>query len=120
MNNYLTEEQMRAALFGSSASTPEESDIPVAHTLPDATPKAQTPTRAKPIDSPKSATAPKRKSLSPKIRVTLHVTRLFEGDLDVITHESSSLSTLIAQQEAKAAAKKKGYKYVEIYTVEQV
>jgi len=31
-----------------------------------------------------------------------------------------NLSTLVAQQEAKAAAQKKGYKYIEVHSVEQV
>lgn len=55
-----------------------------------------------------------------KLRVTLHVSKVYEGDIDVFVHDSSSLSKLVAEQEAKAAAKKKKYKYLELVPVESI
>ncbi|KWS74874.1 hypothetical protein [Pseudomonas amygdali] len=117
MSNYLTEEQMRAALFGTPVSKPAE---------PIASESLAAPVHVEPPASPSrsKAKAPvvpsKRKSLYPKIRVTLHVTKIYEGDVDVFIHDSGNLSTLVAQQEAKVAAQKKGYKYIEVHSVEQV
>ncbi|WP_425327011.1 hypothetical protein [Pseudomonas salomonii] len=98
---------MRIALFGSA--TPlrrdEASKRPVA-----AQPSL-------PIAKPGAA---KRRSSSPKLRVTLHVTKEFEGDVEVFIHESSTLSTLLAEQEAKQAAEKKKFKYIEVVSVSQI
>jgi hypothetical protein len=63
--------------------------------------------------------AAKSRSSSPKVRVTLHVTKGFEGDVEVFI-ESSTLSTLLAEQEAKQAAKKKKFKYIEVISVTQI
>jgi len=48
------------------------------------------------------------------------VSKVYEGDIDVFVHDSNSLSKLVAEQEAKAAAKKKKYKYLELVSVESI
>ncbi|WJN48581.1 hypothetical protein [Pseudomonas asiatica] len=117
MSNYLTEEQMRAALFGTSVSKPAEPVASESLAAPVHVDPPASPSRSK---AKAPAVPSKRKSLYPMIRVTLHVTKIYEGDVDVFIHDSGNLSTLVAQQEAKAAAQKKGYKYIEVHSVEQV
>lgn len=53
-----------------------------------------------------------------KLRVTLHVSKVYDGEVEVFVHDSSSLSKPVAEQEAKAAAKKRKYKYLELVSVE--
>jgi hypothetical protein len=43
---------------------------------------------------------------------------VYDGEVEVFVHDSSSLSKLVAEQEAKAAAKNKKYKYLELISVE--
>jgi hypothetical protein len=106
----LSEEEMRKALFGASAD-------PV-------TPPAPSPSPAVPrSQSAANPTALAKKASgyhTSKLRVTLHVSKVYEGDIDVFVHDSSSLSKLVAEQEAKAAAKKKKYKYLELVSVESI
>ncbi|HBN9869849.1 TPA: hypothetical protein ACP331_003025, partial [Pseudomonas aeruginosa] len=61
-----------------------------------------------------------RKSSSPRLRVTLKVTKTFEGDEEIFTYDANTLSSLIAEQEAKSAAKKKRYKYFEVLSMVSV
>ncbi|WP_448108836.1 hypothetical protein [Pseudomonas azerbaijanoccidentalis] len=97
------EAEMRQALFGTAASTPTSDKtalpIPVA-----------TPTKPRPVV----------KALSPKLRVTMHVTKEFEGELEIFVYDVSTLSTLTAEIEAKAAAKKKKFKYVDVVSIQSV
>jgi uncharacterized protein (DUF1697 family) len=60
------------------------------------------------------------KSLSPKLRVTLHVTKVFEGDTEILVYDANTLSTFAAEQEAKAEAKKKKYKYIEVVSIKPI
>ena len=95
------EDEMRRALFG--AGEPQLS----AGVSPPALP----------------VTAPKRKTvkpLSPKLRVTLHATKEFEGEVDVLIHDANTLSTLTAELEAKAKAKKLKYKYVDVISIKPI
>ena len=86
MSVELNEEDMRLALFGS----PKQSDpVVLAKPQPSPTPRLNS------------------KPLSPKLRVTLHVTKDFEGDVSVFIYDANTLSTLIAEQEAKKEAKKR-------------
>lgn len=55
-----------------------------------------------------------------KLRVTLHVTKIFEGDVEVFVHESNTLSRLVAELEAKEGARKKKYKYIDVVSVQQI
>jgi len=95
MSDVLTEEQMRNALFG-------------------ATPPGSLKTKQAPATSKASERA--RPS---KLRVTLHVSKIFEGDVEVFVYESGTLSRLVAEQEAKGAARKK-YKYIDVVSVQQI
>lgn len=106
MSNTLTEEEMRRALFG--ASDPAQ---------PITEPKAiLQPPVARPLAPKKASSRP----TSPKLRVTLHVTREFEGEGEVFTYDASTLSTLVAEQEAKNAAKKKKFRYYEVVSINPI
>lgn len=106
----LSEEEMRKALFGSTADL-------VSPPTPPAAPE-------RPLSQRAAAPMPPAKKASgyhtSKLRVTLHVSKVYEGDVEVLVHDSSSLSKLVAEQEAKAAAKKKKYKYLELVSVESI
>lgn len=103
----LSEEEMRKALFGVGRNPAE----------PPAAPEAS-------ISSQAASPTPRAKKSTgyqtSRLRVTLHVSKVYEGDVDVLVHDSSSLSKLIAEQEAKAAARKKKYKYLELVSVESI
>lgn len=106
MSTNLTEDEMRQALFGSiSKSAASQGPAPVSSA-----------TEAQP--NPKRRI--RSKALSPKLRVVLHVTKEFEGKVEVFTHDANTLSTLIAEQEAKAAARKKRFKYFEVVSVKPI
>jgi len=96
MSDAFTEEQMRDALFGG-------------------TPPSSLKTSLAP-PAPKSLERPRPS----KLRVTLHVTKTFEGDVEVFVHESSTLSRLVAELEAKELARKKKYKYVDVVSIQQI
>lgn len=107
MSKDLSEEEMRFALFGPSAPTnqtplevPKPRDISTPHGLPRSSPTIRT--------------------ISPKLRVTLHVSREFEGSPEVFTYDANTLSTFVAGQEAKIAAKKKKFQYFELVSVRTI
>jgi hypothetical protein len=106
----LSEDEMRRALFGASTD-------PVEPTAPSAAPEIV-------LSQPTANPTPRAKKTSSyhtsKLRVTLHVSKVYEGEVEVLVHDSSSLSKLVAEQEAKAAAKKKKYKYLELVSVESI
>ncbi|WP_248768947.1 hypothetical protein [Pseudomonas sp. MWU12-2345] len=108
MSNELSEEEMRLALFG--PSSPSSDPLP--------TPEPE------PVFVPASAPTPKprgvAKALSPKLRVTLRATKQFGGDVEVLTYDANTLSTFIAEQEAKAEAKKKKFRYFELVSIEPI
>src|SRR5476651_64386 len=109
MSSNLSEEEMRLALFG--PSTPSETPpLPVEPEAVIAPP---------PPPPPKPRPAGK-KPLSPKLRVTLHVTKEFEGDVEVFVHDANTLSTFVAEQEAKAEAKKKKFKYFDVVSIKPI
>ncbi|MGV8921648.1 MAG: hypothetical protein ACOH2R_28420 [Pseudomonas sp.] len=93
---------MRQALFGTSI----EPDTSISENSVTAIAVAE--------PRPKSS-SPKR--MSPKLRVTLHVTRTFEGDEEVFIHDANTLSTFIAEQEAKNEAKKEKFKYFKVISI---
>lgn len=110
MTPELTEEQMHRALFG------------------DVEPVAQAPTISKPepvldvvFTKPAALTAKKKpaKAFTPRLRVRLLVGNEYEGQMYEMTHEADTLSTLLAEQEATKAARKK-YRYVEVVSVESM
>lgn len=110
MNADLTEEEMRRALFGSTE--PEEVPAPP-------TPKpAPEVVFTKPVSKP----SPKKKaakSFTPRMSVTLMVGNEFEGKMIELVHDADTLSSLLAEQEAVKAARKK-YKYVEVVSVKSM
>lgn len=104
MSAELSEEEMRHALFGSSSQP-----------IPESPPKQLEPESLAKQPSPKSRSV--AKPLSPKLRVVLHVTREFEGDVEVLIYDANTLSTLVAEQEAKNEAKKKKFRYFDVVSI---
>ena len=108
MSAELSEEEMRHALFGSSNQH-----------VPESPPKRAEPEAvAKPLPGPRLRTV--GKPLSPKLRVVLHVTKEFEGDVEVFIYDANTLSTLVAEQEAKNEARKKKFRYFEVVSVKPI
>ena len=104
------EEEMRRALFGSAeVSTPI---IPLPPKEP--TPSIVIAPAAKPASKKKVT-----KAFTPRLRVTLKVGNIFEGETHEITHEADTLSKLLAEQEATKLARKK-FKYVEVISVQSM
>ncbi|MDT3238512.1 hypothetical protein QNL22_25820, partial [Pseudomonas syringae pv. tomato] len=58
-------------------------------------------------------------TFTPRLRVTLRVGNEFEGKMIELIHEADTLSSLLAEQEAVRAARKK-YKYVEVESVKSM
>jgi len=111
MSAELSEEEMREALFGPSSQPEPEPPVQIAE--PEVV--------IKPL-APKAATKPRSvsKPLSPKLRVTLHVTAEFEGEEEVFIYDANTLSTFVAEQEAKNEAKKKKFRYFEVISVKPI
>ncbi|WP_160106553.1 hypothetical protein [Pseudomonas izuensis] len=105
MKENLSEEEMRRALFGTTISevTSVAEDLRVT-------------SDQQHVSKARRATT----SRSPKLRVTLRVMSEFEGKAEVLVYEASTLSSLIAEQEAKAEAKKRKFKYFELVSIESV
>jgi hypothetical protein len=59
------------------------------------------------------------KAFTPRLRVTLRVGNEFEGKMIELIHEADTLSSLLAEQGAVKAARKK-YKYVEVVSVKSM
>ncbi len=110
MNSDLTEEEMRRALFG-TPQTEEQVPAPlVKEPVEEVVP-------AKPVVAP--AAKKKAKAFTPRLRVTLRVGNEFEGKMVELIHEADTLSSLLAEQQAVKAARKK-YKYVEVESVKSM
>lgn len=99
----LTEEEMRRALFGTAEplSTPPlkpvaESDIPL------------------PVKTPAKRKA--SKPFTPRLKVVLDVGNEYDGQTYEFVYEADTLSTLLAEQDAVKAARKK-YKYVQLVSI---
>jgi hypothetical protein len=109
MNKELTEEEMRQALFGNSQISARVS------------PPALTEVEADIIATPISRVATKKpsKTFTPRLLVTLRVSNEFEGKTYEFLHEADTLSTLLAEQEATKAARRK-YRYVEVVSVKSM
>ncbi len=107
MNPELTEEEMRRALFGAGEQVVQDNSPPVQKPLP-----AVVITQSTKVVEKKKVT----KAYTPRLRVTLRVGNEFEGKMHEIVHEADTLSTLLAEQEATKAARKK-FRFVEVVTV---
>ena len=68
------------------------------------------------VPQPKKKAA---KAFTPALRVTMQVSNEFEGKTYELIHEADTLSTLLAEQEAVKAAKKK-YRCVEVISVKSM
>lgn len=111
MSPDLTEEEMRRALFGTAQ--PEEQVT---------APPVQEPVSEVVFTKPLAVPAAKKKvakAFTPRLRVTLRVGSEFEGKMHEVIHEADTLSSLLAEQEAVKAARKK-YKYVEVLSVKSM
>lgn len=110
MNEELTEEEMRRALFGGAEPLAQTPALPAQDTL-----------SCIAIIPPTKAAEKKKivKAFTPRLRVTLRVGNEFEGKTHEMIHEANTLSTLLAEQEATKAAKKK-FRFVEVVSVKSM
>ena len=108
MSSDLTEEEMRRALFGTPQPKEQVSTPLVLEPVPEIV-------FTKPAEAP-LAKKKVTKAFTPRLRVTLRVGNEFEGKMTELIHEADTLSSLLAEQEAVRAARKK-YKYVEVVSV---
>lgn len=111
MSADLTEEEMRRALFGTAEPESQVPAAPVQESVPEV---VFTRPVAAPVAKKKVA-----KAFTPRLRVTLKVGNEFEGTTYELIHEADTLSSLLAEQEAVKAARKK-YKYVEVVSVKSM
>ena len=108
MNPELTEEEMRRALFGADEPIAQDNALPAQKPLPDI------------VQSAKVAEKKKvAKAFTPRLRVTLRVGNEFEGKTHEMIHEADTLSTLLAEQEATRAARKK-FRFVEVVSIKSM
>lgn len=109
MKTELTEAEMRQALFGSVEATAPANVRPAKEQILNVT-----------ILPPQTAKRQKKsKPLTPKIRVTLRVGNEFEGHTECFSYDANTLSTILAEQEATKAARKK-FKYVEVVSIKAI
>jgi len=73
---------------------------------------------SKPLVAP-AAKKKVAKAFTPRLKVTLRVGNEFEGKMHEFIHEADTLSSLLAEQEAVKAARKK-YRYVEVVSVKSM
>ncbi|MCQ3018902.1 hypothetical protein NLO83_25375 [Pseudomonas tremae] len=107
MSTELTEDEMRRALFGEI----EPAERPITQPEPVILPKVVTTDHVKPIKKKIVA-----KAFTPRLRVTMRVGNEFEGKMHELIYEADTMSSLLAEQEATKAAKKK-FRYVEVLSV---
>lgn len=106
MKGQLSEEEMRQALFGPQADETVSSEAPEQPVIP--------------VQKPAATSRKTSKALSPKLRVTLRVTKDFEGTAENFVYDANTLSTFTAELEAKAEAKKKKYRYFEVISIKPI
>lgn len=109
MNADLTGE-MRRALFGTAELESQVPAVPVQETVPEVV-------FTRPVAAPVAKKA--AKAFTPRLKVTLRVGNVFEGETYELIHEAYTLSSLLAEQEAVEAARKK-HKYVEVVSVKSM
>ena len=117
MSAGFTEDDMRRALG---------LDLPAAPVQPEIEPAPAKITPA-PKPAPKKAPAPDKasspvakKRSGPILSVTMRVTKVFDGDESLFVHDSKDLSRFNAEQEAKKALAKAGFKYFELESIVSV
>lgn len=112
MSTELTEEEMRRALFGEVELAAPGAIVHQQNIAPVGGGPALPVTRAK-----KRASI--LKGFTPRLRVTLRVGNDFEGQMHELVHDADTLSSLLAEQEAIKAARKK-FRYVEVVSVKSM
>lgn len=108
MSADLTEEEMRSALFGTAEPERQVPAAPVQEPVPEVV-------CMRPVAAP-VAKKKVTKAFTLRLKVTLRVGNVFEGETYELIHEADTLSSLLAEQEAVKAARKK-YRYVEVVSV---
>lgn len=106
MSSGFTEDEMRRAL-GLTATQSSSSS-----------PQATTP--ATNVKSEHRVGGSRPKPRSPKLRVTLLVSKEFEGETVKFTHDADTLSQFDAEQEAKTLAKKEKYRFFELVSIKPI
>lgn len=110
MKSGLTEEEMRRALFGE----PEPPAQAFTTTVQETVAELAVTTPIKVVKKNKVS-----KGFTPRLRVTLRVGNEFEGKMHEMVHEADTLSSLVAEQEATKAARKK-FRFVEVVSVKSM
>ena len=103
MSSGFTEDEMRRALCLDTAT----------HSSPSTPQPTQPVTKAK--SEPRVVGKPKL--LSPKLRVTLLVSKEFEGETVELTHDADTMSHSDAEQQAKGIAKKAKYRFFDLVSI---
>ncbi|AVX93280.1 hypothetical protein [Pseudomonas psychrophila] len=107
MSSGFTEDDMRRAL--GLSETP--GSPPTSHVTP--------PAPANKV-KPEARVVGKSKPRSPKLRVTLLVSKEFEGDTVEFIHDADTLSQFDAEQDAKKLAKKEKYRFFEVVSIKPI
>ena len=110
MNTELTEEEMRRALFGDSQSPAPALNTHLQDTVSDVV-------MVQPVNAAKKKKV--SKGFTPRLRVTLRVGNEFEGKMHDMVHETDTLSSIVAEQEATKTARKK-FRFVEVVSVKSM
>ncbi|SDU13783.1 hypothetical protein [Pseudomonas yamanorum] len=110
MNTELTEEEMRRALFGDSQSPAPAINTHVQDNVPDVV-------MVQPVNAAKKKKV--SKGFTPRLRVTLRVGNEFEGNMHEMIHEADTLSSLVAEQDATKAARKK-FRFVQVVSIKSM
>ncbi|MCT8951142.1 hypothetical protein MN546_01545 [Pseudomonas lundensis] len=107
MSTGFTEDEMRRAL-GLDTPTP----APAPQPEPELPPAAPAPVKA-------ADRAPVKRR-GPVLRVTMNVSKEYDGEVTQFIHDSKSLSRFDAEQEAKKALAKAKFKYYELASIVKV
>jgi hypothetical protein len=110
MSSGFTEEEMRRAL-GLSESPAKP---PTTH------PKPPAPATTTKVVPETKVVGSKPKPRSPRLRVTLLVSKEFEGETVEFIHDADTLSQFDAEQEAKKLAKKDKYRFFEVVSIKPI
>jgi len=111
MNTELTEEEMRRALFGDVEQHAPAANYRQQNTNRDGV-------TALPVRPSKNKLSIS-KGFTPRLRVTLRVGNDFEGEVFDIVHEADTLSSLVVEQDATKAARRK-FRFVEVVSVKSM
>ena len=108
MSTGFTEDEMRRAL---GLDTPAPAIAP--HAEPKIEPAASIPVTAPPKAIPRTPV----KRRGPMLRVTLQVSKVYDGEETLFVHDAKTLSRFDAEQDAKKALAKAGFKYFVVESI---